>query len=89
MNIVKPIETSINAMNTLRGDLIVTIEDNIVTGGFGESLQCALQTGQKVLRFGWPDRFIEQGTFAELTDKYGLSAEKITERICEELERKT
>ena len=89
VNIVKPIETSINAMNTLRGDLIVTIEDNIVTGGFGESLQCALQTGQKVLRFGWPDRFIEQGTFAELTDKYGLSAEKITERICEELERKT
>ena len=89
VNIVKPIETSINAMNTLRGSLIVTIEDNIVTGGFGESLQCALQTGQKVLRFGWPDRFIEQGTFTELTDKYGLSAEKITERICEELERKT
>ncbi len=89
VNIVKPIKTTIEAMNTLRGSLIVTIEDNIVTGGFGESLQCALQTGQKVLRFGWPDRFIEQGTFAELTDKYGLSAEKITERICEELERKT
>ena len=62
VNIVKPIKTTIEAMNTLRGSLIVTIEDNIVTGGFGESLQCALQTGQKVLRFGWPDRFIEQGT---------------------------
>ncbi len=88
VNIVKPIEISKSAMNTLRGRLIVTIEDNIVSGGFGESLQCALEPGHRVLNFGWPEQFIEQGTFAELTEKYGLSAEKITERICEELERK-
>ena len=88
VNIVKPIKTSVNAMNTLRGDLIVTIEDNIVSGGFGESLRGALEPKHRLLNFGWPDRFIEQGTFDELTEKYGLSAAKITERICEELERK-
>ena len=88
VNIVKPIEISKNAMNTLRGKLVVTIEDNIVSGGFGESLRCALEPDRSVLNFGWPEQFIEQGTFEELTDQYGLSAEKITERICEELERK-
>ena len=40
------------------------------------------------MNFGWPDTFIEQGTFKELTDKYGLSADTIAERICEALERK-
>ena len=88
VNIVKPIEISKSAMNTLRGKLVVTIEDNIVSGGFGESLRCALEPGYRVLNFGWPEQFIKQGTFAELTEKYGLSAEKITERICGELERK-
>lgn len=84
--IIKPIEMS-NAA-ALPGKTIVTIEDNVVTGGFGQNLRANLGQDKKVLTFGWPDTFIEQGTFEELTDKYGLSAEKIAERICEELERK-
>ena len=84
--IIKPIKMS-NAA-ALRGRTIAVIEDNVVTGGFGQSLHANLGTDKKVLTFGWPDSFIEQGTFEELTDKYGLSAEKIAERICEALERK-
>lgn len=68
--------------------LIVTIEDNVVKGGFGEALRAQLDAYQKIMNFGWPDTFIEQGTFKELTDKYGLSADTIAERICEALERK-
>lgn len=68
--------------------LIVTIEDNVVKGGFGEALRAQLDANQKIMNFGWPDTFIEQGTFKELTDKYGLSADTIAERICEALERK-
>ena len=86
MLIIKPIEMSDAA--ALRGRTIAVIEDNVVTGGFGQSLHANLGEDKKVLTFGWPDSFIEQGTFEELTDKYGLSAEKIAERICEELERK-
>ncbi len=84
--IIKPIEMSDAA--ALRGRTIAVIEDNVVTGGFGQSLHANLGSDKKVLTFGWPDSFIEQGTFEELTDKYGLSAEKIAERICEALERK-
>lgn len=68
--------------------LIVTIEDNVVKGGFGEALRAQLDAYQKIMNFGWPDTFIEQGTFKELTDKYALSADTIAERICEALERK-
>ena len=67
--------------------LIVTIEDNVVKGGFGEALRAQFDANQKIMNFGWPDTFIEQGTFKELTDKYGLSADTIAERICEALER--
>ena len=68
--------------------VIVTIEDNVVKGGFGEALKAQLDANQMIMNFGWPDTFIEQGTFKELTDKYGLSADTIAERICEALERK-
>ena len=68
--------------------LLVTIEDNVVTGGFGEALAANLGEDHRIMNFGWPDKFIEQGTFEELADRYGLSAEKIAERICEALERK-
>ena len=106
LTILKPLKPESSDLQKLSGDLIVTIEDNVLTGGFGQSFKNVLEacgdkhdqayipygkpTGKckEILTFGWPDEFIEQGTFAELADKYGLSAEKIAERICEELERK-
>lgn len=83
----KPIEERFYK-DTEPNTLIVTIEDNVVKGGFGEALRAQLDANQKIMNFGWPDTFIEQGTFKELTDKYGLSADTIAERICEALERK-
>ncbi len=67
----------------------VTLEDNIIQGGFGHSFKAGLLNGNaKVVNIGWPDAFIPQGTFDELADCYGLSAEKIAERICEDFEGK-
>ncbi len=84
---VKPIEKRLYE-NIESVNLIVTIEDNVVAGGFGEALAAKLGEDMRILNFGWQDKFIEQGTFEELTDRYGLSPEKIAERICEALERK-
>ncbi len=84
---VKPIEKRLYE-NPEPNTLIATIEDNVVTGGFGEALAAKLGENRRIMNFGWQDKFIEQGTFEELADRYGLSAEKIAERICEELERK-
>lgn len=68
---------------------IVTLEDNDVSGGFGMHLAAALKDENiRILNFGWPDKFIEQGSFGELAEKYGLTPQQIAERICEEIEGK-
>lgn len=68
-------------------DLIVTLEDNMVAGGFGEKFRADADVSD-ILNFGWPDKFVEHGDCDSLFERYGLDAESITERICEELERK-
>ncbi len=63
---------------------IVTVEDNVVAGGFGQSLREVLQDNEKIkaiLNLGWPDIFIEQGSQKELYEKYKLDGKGIAERI--------
>ncbi len=86
---VKPLDISAFDFKLKETRLIVACEDHSLIGGLGQQLTCALTPAKKsFLCFGWPDEFIPQGTFAQLADRYGLTAEKITERICRELERK-
>ncbi|MGN1413610.1 MAG: 1-deoxy-D-xylulose-5-phosphate synthase [Anaerovoracaceae bacterium] len=101
VTVVKPLDLSQLSEDC---QLLVTLEDNVLEGGFGQRVAAALasassggdkkrlfsrrQEGAKVLRFGWPDSFIEHGSVAELRDKYGLTPEKIAERICEQIEGK-
>ena len=98
---VKPLDLSLLSKDC---HLLVTLEDNVLEGGFGQQAAAVLasasandekkrffsrrEEGTKVLRFGWPDSFIEHGSVAELREKYGLTPEKITERICEQIEGK-
>ena len=63
---------------------VVTIEDNVISGGFGDHLANKLADEHcHVIRFGWPDTFIEHGSFDELADKYGLTPEKIAVKVLE------
>ncbi len=80
---VKPLDLSCFK----KGIPVITIEDNMLAGGFGEKMR--RETGaENMLNFGWPDQFIEHGDCDSLYRKYGLDAESIAERICEYLERK-
>ncbi len=63
--------------------IVATIEDNVITGGFGEQLSALL--GQKIEIFAYPDEPIVQGTVAELKLKYGLSPKQIAERLLKSL----
>ena len=67
--------------------LVVSIEDNILNGGFGESLRAALSDApQRTLTFGWPDSFIEHGSYDDLFRKYGLTADQIADSILKVIE---
>ena len=76
---VKPVDEEM--LSSIRGT-IVTMEDNVKIGGFGESVKRALSnTKQTVKIFAYDDQFIPQGTVSELQEEYGLSREAIKNYI--------
>ena len=83
-----PIDADLLQESASAGKLIVTLEDAVVTGGFGESV-CSLLEGvsSRVINLGWPEKFIEHGGADALRKRYGLDSGSIAERILKEIER--
>ncbi len=82
----KPLDTRLLTAQAAAARLFVTLENGVAAGGFGSALQEALaerDLATPVLRFGWPDRFIDQGTTEGLRAACGLTAEIIAERVLE------
>ncbi|MCF7688790.1 MAG: 1-deoxy-D-xylulose-5-phosphate synthase, partial [Cephaloticoccus sp.] len=67
--------------------LLVTMEDHVVSGGFGSAVLEALQESDcpmAVECIGWPDKFVEHGSsVAVLRENYGLSPDSMFQRIRE------
>lgn len=86
--IVKPLDINQLNKSASRTGLIVTLEDNVISGGFGQEVATKLiDEDVKILNLGWPDSFIEHGTNEQLYKKFGLDADSITERICDYIEK--
>lgn len=79
---IKPIDAEFMKKHSADKKLVVSVEDGTEIGGFGQQLESLLNA--KVLKFAYPDGPIVQGSCEQLKDKYGLSAEKIAQRILEE-----
>ena len=61
-------------------DVVLTLEDNLVEGGVGQRVSSRLAeagSDARVLTFGIPQRFLEQGTREEVLDEVGLTAPKV------------
>ncbi len=82
---VKPLDTQMLTKLAHEANLIVTVEDNVLAGGFGSSVLEYMNSQHfnwvKVLRLGLPDQFIEHGTRVQLLEKYGLTATRIAEEV--------
>lgn len=65
--------------------ILVTVEDNVVAGGFGSAVLEYINAQQfnwvKVLRLGLPDQFIEHGTRMDLLKQNGLTGEEISKQV--------
>lgn len=86
---VKPFDR--DAVRRLAGEyrLVVTMEENVCTGGFGEQVQSYLASEgihTPVLRAAIPDMFVEQGGVGELYRMLGIDAAGIAEKIIHALE---
>jgi deoxyxylulose-5-phosphate synthase len=65
-------------------DVIVTLEDHVLKGGFGSAVLEELNIlglHTPVVRIGWPDQFIEHGKPEALRAKYGVSVDAILDRV--------
>ena len=85
---VKPFDKELLKKSARTVKLLVTCEEGTLNGGFGSAVAEFLadeKISTPLLRLGIKDKFIEQGTRAELLDMCGLTAEKISQRISERL----
>lgn len=81
---IKPLDSEGILEVTSHAHYIVTIEDNMLMGGFGSSVVELLtdySIDVKVLRMGIPDEFVEQGKIDLLYDYLGMDANSIVESI--------
>ncbi len=81
----KPLDAQMHERYGRSADVVVTIEDHVVTGGYGSAvleLFNELAVVRPVIRIGWPDKFIEHAsTDDELRAKYGLTTDAIVARV--------
>ncbi len=88
MRFIKPLDTELLGEMARTKRLLITAEENVLAGGFGSAVaEYLADHGIEVplLRFGIPDRFIEQGTRRELLSLCGLQPDEMAERIRERL----
>jgi 1-deoxy-D-xylulose-5-phosphate synthase len=81
----KPIDAGLMAQLAAEHDLLVTVEEGVLAGGFGsavwETLNEAGVAPPRILRVGLPDRYVTHGKPALLHEEVGFTGERIAERI--------
>jgi len=73
----KPLDSRTLEFFARNVDVILTLEDHVLMGGFGSAVLEELNNlgiQKPVERIGWPDQFIELGKPEQLRAKYGLTA---------------
>ncbi len=91
MRFIKPLDLDLLRKLAEDGLEIFTVEDNLRAGGLGSKVLEAYSDMEllvKVHNFGFPDRFIEHGTQAQLLARYGLDGAGIAARMEKILEEK-
>ncbi|MEL7564207.1 MAG: 1-deoxy-D-xylulose-5-phosphate synthase [Dehalobacterium sp.] len=81
---IKPIDSNLLVKFARKTKRIITIEENVLAGGFGSACLEILNKhcpGAEVENIGLPDIFIEHGAPDILKEGYGISAPVIVERV--------
>ena len=73
---VKPVPANVAARQA--GELLVSLENGVVVGGFGESISADM-------RFGWPDAVVGHGSVEALERGFGFDAASVSRTILERM----
>jgi len=81
---LKPLDEKTIAACAQESGAIITLEENVLAGGFGSAVLEVLEQRNivtAVKRIGLPDLFVEQGTQTELRHMYGLDLEGVIHTV--------
>ena len=81
---VKPLDEELIETLAARHTHIITVEDNVISGGYGEHVAAFLKKKKlpvKLTTLGIPDRFIEQGSVDILYELCGMNAKHIAKQV--------
>ncbi|EOT21656.1 1-deoxy-D-xylulose-5-phosphate synthase [Eubacterium sp. 14-2] len=90
---VKPLDTELLDRLAASHRLLVTMEENVLSGGFGEHAAHYLQTERgpehlpKILNIAIKDVYVEHGNVELLRQELGIDADSVTGRIIAQAER--
>jgi 1-deoxy-D-xylulose-5-phosphate synthase len=84
----KPLDAELVERLAAEHDVLVTVEENVLAGGFGSGVlehlaDRDLLRDTRVLRFGLPDRYVTHGKPALLREEVGLTPEAVAERVAQ------
>jgi 1-deoxy-D-xylulose-5-phosphate synthase len=83
----KPIDAGLAAQLAAEHELLVTVEEGVLAGGFGSAVWETLSdaglsgAGGRILRVGLPDRYVTHGAPKLLHEEVGFTGARIAERI--------
>ena len=81
----KPVDAGLMAQLAAEHELLVTVEEGVLAGGFGSAVWETLSDGglhvPRMLRVGLPDRYVTHGTPALLHAEVGFTGKAIAARI--------
>ena len=84
----KPIDAALVAQLAAEHDLLVTVEEGVLAGGFGsgvwETLSDSGMTwveGVRIMRVGLPDEYVTHGAPELLHEAVGFTGSRIAERV--------
>jgi 1-deoxy-D-xylulose-5-phosphate synthase len=80
----KPIDAGLAAQLAAEHELLVTVEEGVLAGGFGSAVWETLSDAgvwARILRVGLPDRYVTHGAPKLLHEEVGFTGQRIAERI--------
>ncbi|MGN1022724.1 MAG: 1-deoxy-D-xylulose-5-phosphate synthase [Lachnospiraceae bacterium] len=87
---IRPFDTEMLNNQLPKHRLLVTLEENVKSGGFGEHVEAWVLEhfpGYQVIPIAIPDQFVEQGSVDLLKKEVGIDAESIEKKIRAALEK--
>ena len=87
---VKPIDTDMVEYLSDKHELLVTMEENVESGGFGEKVRGYVDErkfSMGVLNICVPDEYVEHGNVELLRKEIGIDADSIVEKIVKRMDK--